>query len=115
MKIFWSSLIAFTLVLTGIVYSAVYLQKTADRMQKLLCEPSVDALTEMDVLWQEKRKQIGWTVGRRRIAVVDERLAELKWAVEENRESEVKKYRALLKDAIKELVRGDTLTLDSIF
>ncbi|MBR2353325.1 MAG: hypothetical protein IKA76_02340 [Clostridia bacterium] len=115
MKIFWGSLVAFALVLTGIIYNGVSLHKTTNRMQDLLNTPTTDAMEELDNLWQEHRGRIGWTVGRRRIAVIDERLSELKWAYEEGKTSEFQKYRALLSDAIKELIRGDTLTLDSIF
>ncbi len=120
MKVFWASLLFFSLILTGTVCNALYIHRTMTKMQQLLedmdspaaCSESILALEDF---WEEKRGRIGLTTGHKRIRLIDEGLIELKWAARGGKENEFQKYRALLIDATQDLVQQESLTLEAIF
>ena len=120
MKIFFASLCIFSLMLAALTVNALFVHRTVGQMQTLLdgmdsMGSSVESLRALEALWSDKRNLIALTVGRREIMLIDEQLTELKWASKDGTETEFQKYRALLYSVTEELLRQESLRLDSIF
>ena len=120
MKAFWASLILFVTMLTGIVWNAVYIHRSTDRLRQLTDQLEDTAtrqtvLAELDSFWEAQRIAIGLSVSFRDINRVSESIDCLLLAHSTGNDLDFQKQRILLDNAISEIERADILSVDSLF
>ncbi len=120
MKTLIASILIFFVMLTGIILNAIFLHRTLGQIQELLDEmesldASAESVLELETLWADKRNLVALTVGVREVMLMDERLTELKWAQADGTEEEFQKHRALMRAVTEELLRQESLRIDSVF
>lgn len=119
MKVFWTSLIIFSLMLGAIALNALFLHTTVNSMRRLLSEiddPTDAAILEQtEELWKKNRTLLSLTVGIREVRMIDEGLIELRWASVAGDKAELCLQRDLLLSATEELIREESIRFSSIF
>ena len=117
MKVFWISLILFSLVLAFTAINARFLHRTVWEMEALIdrAESGEAELEALEALWEEKRDRISLSVGRRKVQAVDEGLIELRWAMRQGDPHERQRAGARLRSSLEELARRESLHVASVF
>ena len=119
MKVFWTSLIIFSLMLGAIALNAFFIHTTIHSMRNLLSQmddpTESEIIDQVDSLWKKNRTLISFTVGVREVRMIDESLIELRWAYEIQDDAELRKHRDLLLSETEELLRQESLRFSSIF
>ena len=120
MKVFWISLILFSLVLAFTAINARFLHRTVWEMEALIDraesgEAELEAVEALETLWEEKRDRISLSVGRRKVQAVDEGLIELRWAMRQGDPHERQRAGARLRSSLEELARRESLHVASVF
>ena len=120
MKAFWISLILFALLLMATAGNALYIRRVTDRIYAIteslsIPEARADSLAELETLWKKQEPWIGLTVGFRELDHFGELIVQLRWAQDTQNEAELLRYRALLRDAIKELRRAEEFSVENLF
>lgn len=120
MKAVWISLILFALLLIGTVLNVWYIHQTADHFYKAaedLAIPEMrDAtLSELEAFWERQEPLISLTVSFRELDHFGEIIAQLRWAQEIGDDAEFSRYRALLIDAVEELMRTEKFSVENLF
>ncbi len=119
MKVFWISLILFSLLLGATVFNGYYIRKTVGEMQDLLREAQeterrAESLSSLAEIWEQSSLSIGFTVGARKIEEIESLMTELTWAYHAELEDSFEKNRLLLLSATEELIRYETVSAEAI-
>ena len=120
MKVFWTSIILFTLLIIAIIFNSLYMHRTAESAQEVLisldeAETRTERIAALEKIWETNRDRIEFTVGARKVIRIDELFTKLKWTNASGNESEFQATRSLLISAMEELLHNETLSLSAIF
>ena len=120
MKAVWISLVLFCLLLGGTALNVWYIHKTAAHFYEAAEALSVPedreaTLTELENFWERQEPLISLTVSFRELDHFGEIIVQLRWAQELGDEAEFLRYRALLVDAVEELIRTEQFSVENLF
>ena len=119
MKSFWIMLLVFAMMLGGIAVNCVFIDRTADKMERAIAAlPEVgeaeDALAETEAFWQKRRTAVSISISFNDIRAIDNDLAQMRAAAEVGEDSDYETARLLALSAVAHMRRLERFSLECI-
>ena len=119
MKSFIISTVLFLLLLTAIVFNALYVRSVSESILEQAEQIGVsfdeNAVISLEEYWGKHRSFVGLTVGYRELDHVCETLISLRASCESGNRADAMLYLSLLKDAAEEMARHEELSVSNLF
>ena len=121
MKSFWIMLCVFVLMLGGIAVNCVFIDRTADKMERAIAAlPEVSeagktgALSELEAFWQKRRTAVSISISFNDIRAIDNHLAQMRAAAEVGEDSDYETARQLALSAVAHMRRLERFSPECI-
>lgn len=119
MKSFYAAMLVFAALLLLIFYNTLFIHRTASEMELRIdavvnAQDALSAVQELECYWQKKRTPVRLSLHGSIILSIDERIGEIRWAVEQEKTDELALAVRQLKDAVRLMCKSHGISPDTL-